>query len=218
MSSGERIESKCEKAGIKGSGDDDEKGGESSDVQSQQDNDPYPGFHYRSFLSRSLPALTLVIVPPSIDESPNATFLSVVLRTEHRMLKLQTMSAVLSTLGGGYFFCKHLSVSLLLARQQRALAIKLGHIGMIRQCTVNEAYNLIYAGRFVEAKRVLTQLEASVRGTDDTTTMNQCKAARLFAKRLKQVAAKGTLKRYNPNDASQSHTVDDYQRIRIVVA
>lgn len=209
----ETIEKRLEKMRIKG--DDEEKG--ASNDESQEDN-PYPGFHHRRLSSRSLPSLTLVVVPPTIDTSPNATFLSVVLRTEHRMLKLQTMSAVLSTLGGGYFFCKHLTVSLHLARQQRALAIQLGSVGMIRQCTVNEAYNLIYAGRFAEAEIVLAQLEASLEGSDDMTTTNQCEAARLFAKRLKEVAAKGTLKPYNPEDPTQSHTVDDFQRIRIVVA
>ncbi|CAJ1892233.1 unnamed protein product [Cylindrotheca closterium] len=208
----------------KGEQDDDDKKGESdknvvqSSQSSQQEDNPHPGFRFRRLLSRSLPSFTLVLVPPTSNQSPDATFLSVVLRTEHRMLKLQTLSAVLSTLGGGYFFCKHLSISLVLARQQRALAYKLGHIGMVRQCTVNEAYNLIYAGRFGEAKRVLTQLEASLIGSDDETTRNQCHAARLFAKRLKQVAAKGTLKQYNPNDVTQSHTVDDFQRIRIVAA
>jgi hypothetical protein len=178
---------------------------------------PYPGFFYRQVSANAIPkSFTLYVQPPSIDPSPDATFLSVVLRTENSMLKLQTLSAWLSTLGGGYFFCKRLGVSLQLARQQRALAVKLGNTSMIRQCTVNEAYNLIYAGKFQEAKQILTILEATLQGDDDVVTKRQCQAARVFAKRLKQVSKRGVLERYHPTDKQENHTIDDYQRIRIV--
>eukprot|EP00980_Cylindrotheca_fusiformis_P026761 scaffold17327_cov81-Cylindrotheca_fusiformis.AAC.1 len=129
--------------------------------------------------------LTIAVVPPTKVPSPDFAFLSVVLQTEHQMLQLQSLSAWLSTLGGGYFFCKRLSVSLALARQQRALAVRLGNVAMIRQCTINEAYNLIYSGKFAQAKRVLRLLEKSCieAHDDDTVTLRQCHAARLFAKR-----------------------------------
>jgi hypothetical protein len=132
------------------------------------------------------------------------------------MLQLQTLSAWLSTIGGGYFFCKRLSVSLILARQQRVLAVRLGNVAMVRQCTINEAYNLIYSGKFVEAKKVLTALEKNLEGDDDKVTWRQCQAARLFAKRLKQVTKKGVLEPYHPKDKKENHMIDDFQRIRIV--
>lgn len=191
-------------------------------------NDPYTvgaGFFRRqllvSFSSSDLmipprPNFVLCVLPPTTT-SPDKTFLSVVLKTEHSMLQLQSLSAWLSTLGGGYFFCKRLSVSLQLARRQKALAVRLNDISMVRQCSINEAYNLIYAGKFALARAVLNELEATLNDKDGTSvTWRQCQAARLFAKRLKHVAKKGVLDRYHPTNKKENHTIDDYQRIRIV--
>ena len=192
-------------------------------------NDPYTiegGFFQRQLvvstpsdlMSMILPRPSFVIcILPPITTSPDKTFLSVVLKTEHSMLQLQSLSAWLSTLGGGYFFCKRLSVSLQLARRQRALAVRLNDTSMARQCSINEAYNLIYAGKFRHARAVLNELESTLDDKDDTSvTWRQCQAARLFAKRLKNVSKKGVLDRYHPTDKKENHTIDDYQRIRIV--
>lgn len=184
-------------------------------VDEEVEEDAFLGFRCRQIPAGQLPAITVAVVPPSIS-SPDSIFLSVVLRTEHRMLQLQSLSAWLSTLGGGYFFCKRLSVSLLLARQQRALAVQLGNIAMVRQCTINEAYNLIYSGKFVEAKQILHILEKNIEGDEDEVTLRQCEAARLFAKRLEEVTQKGVLEPYHPEDRKENHIVDDFQRIRIV--
>ena len=54
-----------------------------------------------------------------------------------------------------------------------------------RQCTVNEAYNLIYCGRFEDAKLVLKELFVSC-GPEDKVTRNQCRSAWLLGKRLKR--------------------------------
>ena len=178
--------------------------------------DPYQGFHQRRLLSDSLPSFVLCVVPPTNHASPDKTFLSVVLKTERSMLRLQSLSAWLSTLGGGYFFCKRLSVSLQLARKQRELAIRLNNTSMVRQCSINEAYNLIYAGNFFQARLVLEDLESTLDMEEDKITWNQCQAARLFAKRLQEVAKHGVLDQYHPTDKKQNHTIDDYQRIRIV--
>jgi hypothetical protein len=183
--------------------------------ENDAEQDLFPGYRYRKLSSRKLPSIVVYAVPPSIS-SPDQTFLSVVLRTEHYMLQLQTMSAWLSSIGGGYFFCKRLSVSLVLARQQRVLAVRLGNVAMVRQCTINEAYNLIYSGKFVEAKKVLTALEKNLEGSDDKVTFRQCQAAKLFAKRVKQVTKKGVLEPYHPRNKKENHMIDDFQRIRIV--
>jgi hypothetical protein len=190
-----------------------QKGDENDEKDVEQE--LFPGYRYRQLSSRKLPSIVVYAAPPSIS-SPDYIFLSVVLRTEHYMLQLQTLSAWLSTIGGGYFFCKRLSVSLRLARQQRVLAVRLGNVAMVRQCTINEAYNLIYSGKFVEAKKVLTALEKNLEGDDDKVTWRQCQAARLFAKRLKQVTKSGVLEPYHPKDKKENHIIDDFQRIRIV--
>ena len=174
--------------------------------------------------TRSLLPVWLLLNPPVLSH-PDYIFASVVLRTEHSLIKRQTLTAWWSTLGGGYFFCKRLGVSLQLARQQKALALQIGNISMARQCQINEAYNLMYAGKFRAAKLVLKDLEEQVLqhqqqqqhscGEDGSLTLQQCHAARIFVKRLKQVKKQG-LKGYRLDEAGEKHTVDDYQRIRIV--
>lgn len=198
-----------------------EKDEEGLEQDENNKNDPPPGFWHRTIRIKNVPKITLILQPPTISHL-DPIFAAVILKTEHSMLRLQTLTAWLSTLGGGYFFCKRLNVSLQMARQQRMLALKIGNISMARQCSVNEAYNLIYAGRFQEGKRVLKELEDSIRSAsrrgdkeDGSVTLRQCEAARLLAKRLKQVSKRG-LKGYHTNEKGEKHAIDDYQRIRIV--
>jgi hypothetical protein len=180
--------------------------------EKHDEKDEIPNFVSRRIPARNTPNGTIVLHPPPIVH-PDYLFNSIVVRTEHSLIKRQTLTAWWSTLGGGYFFCKRLQVSLLLARQQKVLALKIGNISMARQCQVNEAYNLIYAGKFGAAKRVLDELEQACE--EGSLTLNQCSAARLFAKRLKHVKKRG-LKSYHPNEKGEKHVIDDYQRIRIV--
>lgn len=151
------------------------------------------------------------------------TFTSIVVRLENALLRLTTLTAWWATLGGGYFFCRRISYSLQLARQQRAVALLLGNVGMARQCSINEAYNLLYCGRFHDARTVLLKLWKSC-PDEDTVTRNQCRAAWVLGKRLKKTARK--LERYHHSDDGHLpkngkkrpvDLVDDYQRIRLVV-
>jgi hypothetical protein len=128
--------------------------------------------------------------------------------------------------GRGYFFCKQLSKSLRLARQQRFIASQIGNESMVLHCLLNEAYNLIYGGSFVEANNVLSTLErmvvlnASSRTTqileehDIERTLRQCDATRIFMRRLKKLSSR--LSKYRIDGSTEKHTKDDYQRVRIV--
>jgi len=180
--------------------------------------------------------ILLSLHPPTVVH-PDYLFASVIIRTEHSMIRKQTLTAWWSTLGGGYFFCKRLGVSLQLARQQRILALQIGNQSMAKQCQINEAYNLIYAGKFRKANQVLTELEKEEERLQQQTNMatimeggkptkksvyssssltwKQCQAARLFAKRLRKVRRHG-LAGYHTKETGEKHTVDDFQRIRIV--
>jgi hypothetical protein len=166
-------------------------------------------------------SLMVWIIPPTTCHL-DRTFTSIVVRLENALLRLSTLTAWWATLGGGYFFCRRISYSLQLARQQRAAALLLGNVGMARQCSINEAYNLLYGGRFHEARTVLLKLWKSC-PDEDTVTQNQCRAAWILGKRLKKTARK--LERYHHSDDrhlamnSKKQTVDlvdDYQRIRLV--
>ncbi|OEU21436.1 hypothetical protein FRACYDRAFT_259894 [Fragilariopsis cylindrus CCMP1102] len=91
---------------------------------------------------------------------------------------IQSLTAWLATLGGGYFCIKKLSFSLYLSRKQRLLAYSIGNIQMVYQCTLNEIYNLIYSGQFHLAKYVLNYLENTiiVKKSSNKSKMNNKKA------------------------------------------
>lgn len=191
-------------------------GSKYDEANDRDENGVHDQFYHRTIRLLHYPSCTILLLPPTISHL-DATFASVVIRTERLLLRLQTLTAWWSTLGGGYFFCRRLSVSLQLARLQRTLALQIGNMSMARQCSVNEAYNLIYAGKFGAAKRILRELENSIGSDNDegSVTLRQCQAARLLAKRLKKAAQRG-LRGYHTLEKGQTHAVDDYQRIRIV--
>lgn len=153
----------------------------------------------------------LLWIQPPLTTDIDQTFSFALIKLEHALLQMRTLSAWYATLGGGYFFCRRLTFSLQLARHQRKLALILGNAEMVRQCSVNEAYNLLHAGQFQQAHKVLSDLYKS---TNDSVTRNQCLAALLLGKRMKHFGRK--LKTYRHAPKQFTETVDDYQRIRIV--
>ncbi|KAG7355234.1 protein of unknown function DUF4807 containing protein [Nitzschia inconspicua] len=172
-----------------------------------------------SICNNTTSSIPLFLLPtPDAPEFLDRTFTAVVLKFEKTLLQKQTLTAWMATLGGGYFFIKRLSKSLQLARQQRLLALQIGNVSMARQCQLNEAYNLIYAGRFGEAKRVLKSLDDQAYAEEDhgeaQRILRQCDAARILLRRLKQLGRR--LKPYSTDNPNESHTVDDFQRVRIV--
>jgi hypothetical protein len=170
-----------------------------------------------------VPIKIQLYILPSCITLIDMTFIRLVLQHERTLLKKQSLSAWMATLGGGFFFIRRLSYSLLLARQQRVLALQIGNRSMARTCLLNEAYNLIYAGKFRNAKVTLKLLEdevsdgKSIEDLDDDeaiVTLRQCGAARLLLRRLKKMSK--SLQKYHTRNVCENHTRDDFQRLRIV--
>mmetsp|Transcript_14576 Transcript_14576/g.40506 ORF Transcript_14576/g.40506 Transcript_14576/m.40506 type:complete len:527 (-) Transcript_14576:646-2226(-) len=114
----------------------------------------------------------LYLYPPltsrsDIDRTPFSTIVSV---SHRKVLVQKACSAWCSTLGGGYFGIKDLGHSLWLSRYQRTLAMHVGDLQTARQCTINEAYNWMYAGRFRQASVMLKNLEQEVETTRSATS------------------------------------------------
>lgn len=144
---------------------------------------------------------------------------------EHRMILYQTMAAWISTLGGGYFFCRHLSTALKLAKQQLQIALLMGDYNMAYKCVINQSYSYIYAGQFNMAFKTIDSIDELNKKVDvhplDSVIVNMQHSARLFCKRFRRASNK-----LNKAPSSQSGgkegqkppplTFDDYQRIRIV--
>ena len=121
---------------------------------------------------------SLLIPTTSYNNNISNIYTSIVLNTLQKYILVQSLTAWLATLGGGYFCIKKLSFSLYLSRQQRLLAYSIGNIQMVYQCTLNEIYNLIYSGQFHHAKYVLNHLENTiiVKKSNNKSKMNNKKA------------------------------------------
>lgn len=148
----------------------------------------------------------LVIVPPLVT-NVLYTFSGILIRYEHLWLTLQSLSAWIATLGGGYFLCRHLATAVHMARQQRALALWMGDHDTADRCTLNEAFNYIHAGMFRLARRMIHNVRQSSTQRNDTLTLRMVHSARLFLDRVQRAAKFAREK---------DDTIDDYQRIRIV--
>ncbi|KAH9257844.1 hypothetical protein BASA81_003863 [Batrachochytrium salamandrivorans] len=68
---------------------------------------------------------------------------------------LTFLSAYTSTLGGGYFLCKHVNVAWRLALRQEKIALALEDYTSAGQCRVHLTYILMQMGRLDEAKQRL---------------------------------------------------------------
>jgi hypothetical protein len=80
-------------------------------------------------------ALSLIIFPP-YTSIPDFYTCSLFITWEHTLIRLQSLQAYTSTLGGGYFFCGQLHAAIELARYQRKLALALHDDHAAGICTV----------------------------------------------------------------------------------
>lgn len=93
---------------------------------------------------KSSPTITsanqvIAILPPYFCSSPSTDyfeFTSRLLTWEHTLIRLQSLHAFTSTLGGGYFLCRQLHVATELARYQRRIAMALNDEHAAGVCTV----------------------------------------------------------------------------------
>ncbi len=62
---------------------------------------------------------------------------------------------MISTLGGGHFLCRQLNKALILARFSAEMAEFAGDDALRVKCRLNEAYSLIWAGRYKTARHII---------------------------------------------------------------
>ena len=74
---------------------------------------------------------------------------------ENNFIRLTSLSAYISTLGGGFFLCRYLSTAIALARQQCALALLRGDSMMALKCRINEGYCYIHGGKLNKGKKII---------------------------------------------------------------
>jgi len=80
------------------------------------------------------------------------------IRYENSFVRLTSLSAFISTLGGGFFLCRYLSTAVALARKQCAIALMRGDSEMALKCRINEGYCYIHAGKLNRGKRAIRRV------------------------------------------------------------
>ena len=176
--------------------------------------------------SQTLPAGIVLWIETRTGVPLEDAFMGRLIAWEHNLIRAQSVTGYLATLGGGFFLCQHFQTAVVLAQQQQKLALLLNNKSMYYQCILNSAYNHIYAGYFGTAIKLIKQVlkEAKVLFPPDPVLVAMCYSAALFCKRMKR-AAKMPLPqttgapsstRSNENSAvGVSKTADDFARIRI---
>lgn len=155
--------------------------------------------------------LILWIQPP-LSASCNTLFTGIMIAWEHQMITYQSLAAWISTLGGGHFFCRHLTTAVGLAKLQRRIALLMGDYNMAYKCTINEAYSYIYTGMFVQALRTIDSVVPLNKQVDihplDTLIVNMCDSARLFCVRVYNASKELE----SSKTQQEAKTFDDFQR------
>jgi len=173
--------------------------------------------------------LDILLVPPSLCASleQERIWTSALVRLENKLIRLGSLNAYIATLGGGYFLCRYLETAILLARYQRKVALALNDEHLAGQCTVNEAYNYIFAGEIDIALKLIKTVERNALVRNDELLESICKAAKQFAKRVrnagkfveqigKEESGKDTIcTQLKSSMLRPSTTRDNFQRIRI---
>jgi hypothetical protein len=197
--------------------------------------------------------LSVFILPPNSiykrisysrtpSNSPTNFFAGRLIYFENTMIRLTSLQALISTLGGGFFLCRYLSVAVSMARQQCKIALLRGDEEMALKCRINEGYCHIHSGKLNRGKKIIKSvlydvasqqkrldgidLDVSLQHEDSelshsadkelselTVIRNMCLAALRFADLIKKQRST-ELKEEGENTPSSTH--DDFQRIRVV--
>jgi hypothetical protein len=140
------------------------------------------------------------------------SFESRLVRWEHDLIRAQTMAGYLATLGGGYFMCHHFATAVTLARQQQRVAAVLGDSEMFYKCSINQAYNYAYAGKFKVAKLLLVSVYQRLqrdKPLEQQLLQNMVVSALLFCKRVRAHYLRN-------QNLVQRGMLDDFARVRVV--
>ena len=192
---------------------------------------PHPSMNFQSYSSHQKKYKHLF---------PERLFSSRLIRMQNNFIQLQTLNAYLSTMGGGYFMCRHLNRSIQIARQQCQVALSLGNIPLALKCRLNEAYNYIFGNQLQKAFQTIegvyqfikkkqkwkAQRFSHVDHPDDmeyVILLRMCRSAKLFGTRVQKeqkfirnaatINSKTIDVKINIHGYSNTH--DDYQRVRI---
>jgi hypothetical protein len=147
---------------------------------------------------------------PSSHVQHDDSFTGRLIAWEHKLIRAQSLTGYIATLGGGFFLCHHFQTAIALAQQQQQLALFLNDYGMYYRCMVNTAYNFVYAGKFRMAHQVIQYVwtQAKLLTPADPVLEKMCSSAMLFCNRVRKASNRLRASRV-------STTIDDFARIRV---
>ncbi|KAL7526091.1 hypothetical protein ACHAXR_001311, partial [Thalassiosira sp. AJA248-18] len=122
---------------------------------------------------KTIPTILLLLPPNATNNnhqyyshtpstSPTNPFALRLIHLENTHIRLTSLSAYISTLGGGFFLCKYLSTAIYLARQQCHIALLRGDTEMALKCRINEGYCYIHSGKLNKGKKVIRRVLCDV--------------------------------------------------------
>jgi hypothetical protein len=164
-------------------------------------------------------SIILWIEPSTIFPFENA-FMGRLIAWEHKLIRAQSLTGYIATLGGGFFLCHHFQTAVLLSHQQQRMALLLNDQAMYYKCILNSAYSCIYAGNFSVANKLINQVlkQAKECLPSDPVLIPMCYSARLFCQRMKRATEKRVSTEtlaLDDKSSAVSRTVDDLARVRI---
>ena len=112
---------------------------------------------------------------------------------ENKYIRLISMNAYVSTLGGGHFLCKQVSQARAMALAQRRIAVALGNTALEAMTLVHLVYADVQVGNFRRAMRCLRRIARFAAETGDGVLGKMAESGQRFCLRTHALWAAGVL-------------------------
>jgi hypothetical protein len=142
----------------------------------------------------------------------------------NRVSALESANALVSTLGGGHFLCKHVGQALALAQAQLRISAELGDAALWRRCHIHLIYICIQVAHWAEAAALLRRVRLLGLRSGDSGLLAMAGAARTYLAKTRRLARSGQLPAPAPAPRAPAASVilpqqvvsDDLHRQRLV--
>ncbi|RHY12990.1 hypothetical protein DYB25_003985 [Aphanomyces astaci] len=132
-------------------------------------------------------------------------------RFTNAVVSLVTANAYISTLGGGFFLCRHLNQAKLMAQLQICVSQGLHDPILASKCRINLAYGAMARGKFKRAQRIINDEGVNAKALRSDEIHNVCHAAQVYLDKTWDLHRSRLV--HEPTDTTQ--VVDEYYRQRV---
>lgn len=139
------------------------------------------------------PRFMIVAAPAPCAFLPSRSWQARLISLENKYIRLISMNAYVSTLGGGHFLCKQVSQARSMALTQRRIAIALGNLALEAMTLVHLVYADVQVGNFRRAMRCLRRIARFAEETGDGVLGKMAESGQRFCRRTYALWAAGVL-------------------------